>query len=45
MVNYKGELYSLPFNMYIFNKIWGIVTPEEAAAKIEKQRKQITGET
>jgi UDP-galactopyranose mutase len=31
VANYKGELYSLPFNMYTFNKIWGVVTPEEAS--------------
>ena len=43
-LNGKGELYSLPFNMYTFNKMWGVVTPEEAAAKIEEQRKEITGE-
>ena len=42
MANYKGELYSMPFNMYTFNKMWGVVTPEEAAAKIEEQRKEIT---
>lgn len=39
VANYKGELYSLPFNMYTFNKMWGVVTPDEAAAKIEEQRK------
>ena len=39
IANYKGELYSLPFNMYTFNKMWGVVTPEEAAAKIEEQKK------
>ena len=39
VANYNGELYSLPFNMYTFNKMWGVVTPEEAAAKIEEQRK------
>ena len=44
VANYNGELYSLPFNMYTFNKMWGVVTPEEAAAKIEEQRKEITGE-
>lgn len=38
VANYKGELFSLPFNMYTFNKMWGVVTPEEAAAKIEEQR-------
>ena len=44
VANYKGELYSLPFNMYTFNKMWGVVTPEEAAAKIEEQRQKIKGE-
>jgi len=44
VANYKGELYSLPFNMYTFNKMWGVVTPEEAALKIAEQRKEITGE-
>lgn len=38
VANYKGELYSLPFNMYTFNRMWGVVTPQEAAAKIEEQR-------
>lgn len=40
VANYNGELYSLPFNMYTFNKMWGVVTPEGAAAKIEEQRKE-----
>ena len=44
VANYRDELYSLPFNMYTFNKMWGVVTPEEAAAKIAEQRKEITGE-
>ena len=44
VANYKGELYSLPFNMYTFNKMWGVVTPEQAAAKIAEQRKEISGE-
>ena len=44
VANYKGELYSMPFNMYTFNKMWGVVTPEEAFKKIEEQRKEITGE-
>ncbi len=39
VANYKGELYSLPFNMYTFNKMWGVVTPQEAAARIEEQRR------
>ena len=38
VANYKGELYSLPFNMYTFNKMWGVVTPAEAKAKIEEQK-------
>ena len=38
VANYHGELYSLPFNMYTFNKMWGVVTPQEAVAKIEEQR-------
>ena len=37
VANYHGELYSLPFNMYTFNKMWGVVTPEEAQAKIQEQ--------
>ena len=37
VANYKGELYSLPFNMYTFNKMWNVITPQEAAAKIEEQ--------
>lgn len=44
VANYRGELYSLPFNMFTFNKMWGVVTPEEAAAKIAEQRKEIRGE-
>ena len=40
VANYHGELYSLPFNMYTFNRMWGVITPEEAAAKIEEQKKE-----
>ena len=39
VANFRGELYSLPFNMYTFNKLWGVVTPKEAEARIEEQRK------
>lgn len=39
VANYYGELYSLPFSMYTFNKMWGVVTPEEAFAIIEEQKK------
>ena len=38
VANYHGELYSLPFNMYTFNKMWGVVTPQEAEAEIARQR-------
>lgn len=40
VANYKGELYSLPFNMYTFNKMWGVTTPQEAEEKIKKQREE-----
>ncbi|HJB68843.1 MAG TPA: UDP-galactopyranose mutase [Candidatus Fournierella excrementigallinarum] len=38
VANYKGEIYNLPFNMNTFNKMWGVVTPAEARAEIERQR-------
>lgn len=44
IANYKGEIYSLPFNMYTFNRMWGVVTPEEAQKKLDGQRAEITGE-
>lgn len=44
IANYKGQIYSLPFNMYTFNQMWGVVTPQEAAAKIEEQRREISRE-
>ena len=40
VANYKGELYNLPFNMNPFSKMWGVVTPAEAAAKIAAQREE-----
>ncbi|MCR5793423.1 MAG: UDP-galactopyranose mutase [Lachnospiraceae bacterium] len=40
VANYKGEMYSLPFNMYTFNKMWGVKTPAQAKQKIEEQRKE-----
>lgn len=39
VANFKGKLYSLPFNMYTFNAMWGVITPQEAAKKIEEQKK------
>ena len=44
IANYRGELYSLPFNMYTFNKMWRTVAPEEAFKIIEEQRREIKGE-
>ena len=44
VANYKGELFSLPFNMYTFNKLWGVVTPQEAAVKLAEQRAEIKTE-
>ena len=38
VANYNGEIYNLPFNMNTFNKMWGVITPAEAQAKIEQQR-------
>ncbi len=38
IANYKGKLYSLPFNMHTFYQMWGVVTPQEAAAKIQEQK-------
>ncbi len=44
IANYKGQLYALPVNMHTFHKLWGVVTPEEAAAKIAQQRTEVTAE-
>lgn len=44
IANYHGKIYNLPFNMNTFNRIWGVVAPDEAKAKIDEQRKEITGE-
>ena len=44
VANYHGELYNLPFNMNTFSKMWGVITPKEAAEKIAQQRKVITCE-
>ncbi len=43
VANYQGKLYSLPFNMYTFHSMWGVVTPQEAERKIAEQRREITG--
>ncbi|MBU8586947.1 UDP-galactopyranose mutase [Priestia megaterium] len=39
VANYNGEIYNLPFNMNTFNKLWGVITPEQAKQKIEEQKK------
>ncbi|MDO1605056.1 UDP-galactopyranose mutase [Lactobacillus sp. YT155] len=43
IANYKGEIYNMPFNMNTFNKLWGVVTPEEAQAKIDEQKAILNG--
>lgn len=43
VANYNGEIYNLPFNMNTFNKLWGVVTPDEAKAKIDEQRAYLNG--
>ena len=40
VANYHGEIYNLPFNMNTFNRMWGVITPEEARQKIEEQRRE-----
>ena len=40
IANYKGEIYNMPFNMNTFNKLWGVVTPQEAKSKIDEQIKE-----
>ena len=43
IANYKGELYSLPFNMYTFNRMWNVATAEDAKQIIESQKGEIIG--
>lgn len=44
LANYHNEIYNLPFNMNTFSRMWGVVTPAQARAKIQEQRQEITGE-
>jgi UDP-galactopyranose mutase len=37
---YKNELYNMPFNMNTFNKLWGVITPEQAKEKIEQEKRE-----
>ncbi|WP_125764311.1 UDP-galactopyranose mutase [Companilactobacillus hulinensis] len=41
IANFNGEIYNLPFNMNTFNKLWGVITPEQAKAKIEEQKSEL----
>ena len=43
IANYKGQIYNMPFNMNTFNKMWGVITPDEAKNKIAEQRTEISG--
>lgn len=45
IARYKDRLYNLPFNMYTFYQIWGVIQPEEAMEKIELQRREAGIET
>ena len=38
VANFRGEIYNLPFNMNTFYRLWGVRTPEEAAAKLADER-------
>jgi len=40
VARYKDELYNMPFNMNTFNKMWGVITPAEAKAKMDTQIKE-----
>ena len=43
IANFKGEIYNLPFNMNTFNKLWGVITPDQAEAKINEQQSVLKG--
>lgn len=43
VANFNGEIYNMPFNMNTFNKMWGVVTPAQAQAKIDEQRQEMSG--
>ena len=42
LANYKGQIYNLPFNMNTFHQLWGVISPEEARAKINEQRRIVS---
>lgn len=41
VANYKGEIYSLPFNMWTFSKLWGLTHPDQVKRKIKEQSGEI----
>ena len=43
IANFHGAIYNMPFNMNTFNKLSGVITPEEAEKKIEEQRAVLNG--
>ena len=45
VANYKGELYSLPFNMWTFSQMWEVTTPDEVKVMIQKQSDEIAEPT
>ena len=45
IANHRGEIYNLPFNMNTFHQLWGVVTPDQALAEINKQREEMQGKT
>ena len=44
LANFHGEIYNMPFNMNTFHQLWGVATPAEAQAILQKQRAEIAGE-
>jgi UDP-galactopyranose mutase len=45
VANYKGRIFNLPFNMNTFNQLWGVITPEQAQAKIKEQQSEFASES
>ncbi len=40
-VNYNGEIYSFPINLFTLYQLWGVKTPEEAQAKLDSVKVKI----
>lgn len=45
IANYHGKIYNLPFNMNTFHQMWGVVTPQQALAEINRQRSEMNGKS